>query len=48
MRTYFAVGYTVHGTAYTNVSSDVGMANRFAQFCIDTGAEGVHLRRFEA
>ena len=48
MRTYFAVGYTVRGTAYTNVSSDVGMANRFAQFCIDTGSEGVHLRRFEA
>jgi len=48
MKTYFAVGYKMHGTNFTDVSSDVGMANRFAQFCIDTGAEGVHLRRFTA
>lgn len=48
MQTYFAVGFTMRGAAYTDVSSDAGMANRFAQFCIDTGAEGVHLRRFTA
>lgn len=48
MRTYFAVGYTMRGIAYTSVSNDAEMANRFAQFCVDTGADGVHLRRFSA